>query len=117
MPTQDIFSHPKLCKLLQQAYSAERAASFAYQGHAGAVKNIKEKKAIKQIENDEWQHRAEVLKIMNAHNIPVSKYYEIKYFVVGKIISGSSTALVYSKSLYLSQVFEGFILKIENFDK
>ncbi len=35
----------------------------------------------------------------------------------GKIISGSSTALVYGKSLYLAQVFDGFILKIKNFDK
>ena len=36
-------NHPKLEKLLQQAYSAERAASFAYIGHAAAVKNKEEK--------------------------------------------------------------------------
>lgn len=89
MLTRDISSHPKLCKLLQQAYSAEKAASFAYQGHAAAVKNKEEKLAISQIEQDEWQHRAEVLKIMQAHNITISKFYEAKYYIVGKVISGS----------------------------
>lgn len=82
-------NHPQLVKLLQQAYSAERAASFAYQGHAGSVKNIQEKIAIKQIEIDEWNHRAEVLKIMQQYNIPVSTWYEIKFYIIGKIISFS----------------------------
>ncbi|MCC6515707.1 MAG: hypothetical protein IT275_05075, partial [Chitinophagales bacterium] len=78
-------NHPQLVKILQQAYSAERAASFAYQGHAGSVKNIQEKIAIKQIEIDEWNHRAEVLKIMQQYNIPVSTWYEIKFYIIGKI--------------------------------
>ena len=33
----------------------------------------------------------------------------------GSIISGSSTALVIGNDLYLSQVFEGFVLKISNY--
>ena len=82
-------NHAQLVKLLQQAYSAERAASFAYQGHAGSVKNKQEKIAIKQLEIDEWNHRAEVLKIMQQYNIPVSTWYEIKFYVIGKIISFS----------------------------
>ena len=81
--------HPKLVKLLQLAYSAEKAAAFAYIGHAGSVKNPDEKVAIKQIEMDEWQHRETVLAIMKQHAIPPSRYYEIKYHVIGKIISCS----------------------------
>lgn len=81
--------HPQLIDLLQMAYSAERAAAFAYQGHAGSVKNTDEKSAIKQIEIDEWNHRREVLLIMQAYNIPVSKYYEVKFYIIGKIISFS----------------------------
>lgn len=84
-----VLNHRKLVNLLQMAYSAERAAAFAYQGHAGSVKNEDEKLAIKQIEIDEWNHRSEVLCIMQIYNIPISKYYEIKYFVIGKIISFS----------------------------
>jgi hypothetical protein len=81
--------HPELTDLLKKAYSAEKAAAFAYQGHAGAVKNPEEKKAIRQIEDDEWVHRKEVLEIMNQYNIPVSKFYEFRFHVIGKIISGS----------------------------
>ncbi len=81
--------HPRLVKLLQKAYSAEKAAAFAYIGHAGSVKSEEEKVAIKQIEDDEWEHRKEVLKIMHHYQIPISKYYEIKFYLIGKIISAS----------------------------
>jgi len=81
--------HPQLIDLLQRAYSAEKAAAFAYQGHAGSVKNIEEKKSIKQIETDEWNHRGEVLEMMRQYDIPVSKYYEMRFHIIGKIISAS----------------------------
>ena len=81
--------HPKLVKLLQLAYSAEKAAAFAYIGHAGSVRNPDEKVAIKQIEMDEWQHRETVLSIMGQYHIPTSRYYEIKYHIIGRIISCS----------------------------
>ncbi|HZX59091.1 MAG TPA: hypothetical protein VFE54_10205 [Mucilaginibacter sp.] len=84
-----LLNDPVLINLLKQAYSAEKAASFAYQGHAGSVKDIEEKKAIRQIEIDEWNHRAEVLKIMNQYQVPVSKWYEFKYHLIGKTISAS----------------------------
>ncbi len=82
-------SHPELVDLLQRAYSAEKAAAFAYQGHAGSVKGEEEKKAIRQIETDEWNHRREVLAIMNLYGIPIRKYYEFRFHVIGTIISGS----------------------------
>lgn len=81
--------HKELVTLLQQAYSAEKAAAFAYQGHAGSVKDPEAKKLIHQIEIDEWNHRREVLSIMNQYDIPVSKYYEFRFHIIGKIISGS----------------------------
>ncbi len=84
-----ILNHKALIDLLKKAYSAEKAAAFAYQGHAGSVKNKEEKLAIKQIELDEWNHRKEVLEIMHKYNIPVSKYYELRFYVIGKIISFS----------------------------
>jgi hypothetical protein len=80
-------SHPLLIELLQRAYSAEKAAAFAYQGHAASVKDPEEKKAIRQIETDEWNHREEVLQLMRTYNVPVSKYYELKFHFIGKLIS------------------------------
>jgi rubrerythrin len=84
-----LIKHKKLTDLLQRAYSAEKAAAFAYQGHAGSVKDPAEKAAIRQIEIDEWNHRKEVLHIMQQYNIPVSKYYEFKFHIIGKAISFS----------------------------
>ena len=80
---------PALIRLLQQAYSAEKAAAFAYQGHAASVKSYIEKVAIRQIENDEWNHRREVLKLMKLYDVKVSLYYELRFYVVGKVISNS----------------------------
>lgn len=91
-----------LINLLKQAYSAEKAAAFAYQGHAGSVKNILEKKAIKQIEIDEWNHRAEVLKLMNLYNVGVSKWYELKYYVIGKNISASCYVIGWFMPFYFA---------------
>jgi hypothetical protein len=75
--------------LLQLAYSAEKAAAFAYVGHAGSVKNPADRCAIQQIELDEWNHRTAVLLIMQKYGIPISRYNEIKYHIIGKAISAS----------------------------
>lgn len=81
--------HPALIDLLKKAFSAEKAAAFAYQGHAGSVKDYIEKKSIRQIELDEWEHRKHVRRIMQLYDIPVSTYYEYRFHLIGKIISGS----------------------------
>ncbi len=86
---ESTLNHKALVDLLRKAYSAEKAAAFAYQGHAGSVKDLDEKKAIKQIETDEWNHRKEVLQIMKRYNILPSRWYEFKFHVIGKIISWS----------------------------
>ena len=88
-PIQRTLRHPQLVDLLQKAYSAERAASFAYQGHAASVKNPDEKAAIRQIELDEWNHRREVLSIMRDFGVPVSRWYELRFYITGKVISAS----------------------------
>lgn len=82
-------NHPPLARLLQKAYSAEKAASYAYQGHAASVRAQLEKTAIRQIEEDEWNHRKEVLTIMQHYYIPISRWYEIRFAVIGKVISAS----------------------------
>lgn len=109
--------HKALIKSLQKAYSAEKAAAYAYIGHANSVKNKEEKLAIKQIEIDEWHHRKCVLEIMNEYNIPVSKWYEIKFAIIGRTI-GFSCHLIgwfmpfyFAGSLESGNVCEYFIMK------
>lgn len=79
--------HPALVDLLQMAYSAEKAAAFAYQGHAAAVQAPSDKQAIHQIEIDEWDHRREVLALMSEYGIRPSRYYEVRFYLIGKLIS------------------------------
>ena len=98
--------HPDLVDLLQRAYSAEKAAAFAYIGHAGAVKNIQEKKAIKQIEIDEWNHRREVLGLMRQYDVPVSKRYEFRFHVTGKLISASCYVIGWFMPFYFAGSLE-----------
>lgn len=94
--------HSELVDLLKKAYSAEKAAAFAYQGHAAAVKNPDEKKAIRQIEIDEWNHRTEVLEIMKQYDISISKFYEFKFHVIGKIISFSCHVIGWFMPFYFA---------------
>lgn len=82
-------NHLKLVDSLRKAYSAERAASFAYIGHAGSLKSPVERKRVREIEQDEWDHRDSVLKIMQQYDIPASRYYEWKYYLIGKCIGCS----------------------------
>jgi rubrerythrin len=97
-----MLSDPVLIDLLKKAYSAEKAAAFAYQGHAGAVKKSEEKVAIKQIEIDEWNHRAEVLKIMNQYQVPVSKLYEARFHMIGRVISASCYVIGWFMPFYFA---------------
>lgn len=76
----------RLIRSLQLAYSAERAAAFAYIGHAGSLRAMEEKTAVRQIEQDEWDHRRHVLEIMREYEIPISRWFEIKYYLIGRII-------------------------------
>jgi rubrerythrin len=95
-------NHPELVDLLKKAYSAEKAAAFAYQGHAAAVKNPEEKKAIRQIEIDEWNHRKEVLEIMQEYKVPISKWYELRFHVIGKVISFSCHVIGWFMPFYFA---------------
>lgn len=50
----------KLIRILQNAYSGEVAAAFAYRGHWKSLRESPEKQRIKQIEEEEWDHRRRV---------------------------------------------------------
>ena len=110
-------NHPPLEKLLRQAYSAERAASFAYQGHTASLSCAREKTEVFQIEMDEWHHRKVVKEIMDKYGISVSKFYEIRFFVIGKLISyscyiiGRFMPFYFAGRLESGNVCEYFVMK------
>jgi hypothetical protein len=94
--------HKTLARLLQRAYSAEKAAAFAYIGHAKSVKDPGQKKAIRQIEIDEWNHRKEVRRIMDQYGIPVSRYFEIRFHIIGKLIAFSCFVIGWFMPFYFA---------------
>lgn len=49
-----------LIRILQNAYSGEVAAAYAYRGHWNSLKASPEKDRIKKIEAEEWDHRQRV---------------------------------------------------------
>ncbi|MEQ1852010.1 MAG: ferritin-like domain-containing protein [Chthoniobacteraceae bacterium] len=81
--------HPALVTLLQKAYSGEKAAAFAYIGHARSLRDPAAKAAVRQIEQDEWQHRENVLGLMRRYDVPVSRWLEVKLHIIGRVISAS----------------------------
>jgi hypothetical protein len=83
------FSHPPLAKLLQRAYSGEMAAALAYVGHAGSLRRAEAKAAVKQIEEDEWNHRRNLRALMRNYDVPVSRWYEVRSYFIGKLIGFS----------------------------
>jgi len=67
------FDHPALVEFLQRAYSAEKAAAFAYIGHANSLKKPEDKAAVKQIEDDEWDIVKTFWSFYQKYGIPISK--------------------------------------------
>jgi hypothetical protein len=99
--------HPALVTLLQKAYSGEMAAAVAYVGHAGSLKCQAAKVAIKQIEDDEWGHRENIRRLMLKYEIPVSRYYEIYFYAIGKIISLSCHIIGWFMPYFFAGKLEG----------
>lgn len=91
-----------LTSLLKLAYSAERAAAFAYQGHAGSVQSTTQKVEIKKIEDEEWLHRDNLMRMMNTLELQPSKWLEFKYYSIGKLISGSCYVIGYFMPMYFA---------------
>jgi rubrerythrin len=93
---------PTLRHRLQLAHSAERAAAFAYQGHAGSVRDAEVIDALRQIEADEWHHRDCARRLMRTHSVSPNRYFEAKYWLIGKFISASCYLIGWFLPMYFA---------------
>jgi len=75
-----------LIGLLQLAYSAERAAAYAYRGHWHSVVNADERSRIKQIEEEEWHHRKLVGGMLEDLGAHPSGLREFRAIVIGRLL-------------------------------
>ena len=85
MATKDN-SRQKLIAILQLAYSGELAAAFAYRGHWHSVSASDERKAIRQIEEDEWRHRRQVGEMLSQLGEGPNQRREIRATIIGRAL-------------------------------
>jgi rubrerythrin len=76
----------KLIALLQLAYSAERAAAYAYRGHWHSVVDTDERRRIKQIEDEEWHHRELVGAMLEKLGSQPSGQREFRSLIIGRAL-------------------------------
>jgi rubrerythrin len=79
-------SRQKLIALLQLAYSGELAAAHAYRGHWKSVRNVDQKTAIQDIENDEWRHRELVGKMLAGLDSAPNPRRETRASMIGRTL-------------------------------
>jgi rubrerythrin len=75
-----------LIALLQLAYSAERAAAYAYRGHWHSVTDAQERARIKQIEDEEWHHRHLVGQMLESLDAQPNGQREVRSLIIGRVL-------------------------------
>lgn len=76
----------KLIELLQKAYSGERAAALAYNGHWKSLKDATEIRIVQKIENDEWVHRNRIGEMLFDLNAEPLFLREKVFWLIGRSI-------------------------------
>jgi rubrerythrin len=80
-------SRKNLIALLQIAYSAERAAAYAYRGHWHSVVDVDERARIKQIEEEEWHHRELVGEMLEKLGAQPNQQREFRALLIGRALA------------------------------
>ncbi|MBS1911377.1 MAG: ferritin-like domain-containing protein [Bacteroidetes bacterium] len=79
-------SRRDLVGILKLAYSGERAAAYAYRGHARAVTDPEERDRIRAIEEEEWHHRNLVGEMLGVLGERPSAVREARAAIVGRTL-------------------------------
>lgn len=74
----------KLIRILQNAHAGELAAAYAYRGHWKSLKESPEKDRIKQIEAEEWAHRANVFRWLETLGAKPNFLREKIFWTIGR---------------------------------
>jgi demethoxyubiquinone hydroxylase (CLK1/Coq7/Cat5 family) len=78
-----------LIHILQGAYSGEVAAAYAYRGHWKSLKESPEKRRIRQIEEEEWDHRRRVGEWLEKLGSGPSPLREKIFWTIGRTLGVS----------------------------
>jgi len=75
-----------LISILQNAHAGELAAAYAYRGHWKSLREGAEKERIKQIETEEWTHRANVRQWLAELSAEPRKAREAFFWAIGRVL-------------------------------
>jgi rubrerythrin len=76
----------RLIRILQHAYSGERAAAYAYRGHWRAMSDPGERERIARIEAEEWHHREQVGGLLRELGAGPLRARELRALVIGRTL-------------------------------
>lgn len=95
----------KLVRILRAAYSGEMAAALAYRGHWKSLSNFSEKEMVYRIEDEEWAHRREIRRMLEALGSRPQKIREIGMWLMGRTIG----LVCYVTGRFLPMYFAGLL--------
>lgn len=95
-----------LIQILQMAYSGERAAAFAYQGHWRSVQSAAQKTAIQKIEADEWEHRRDLGVMLAELGAKPVWWREIQMAFIGRTVAIGCFLIGWFFPMYLAGQLE-----------
>ncbi len=75
-----------LIRILQNAYSGEVAAAYAYRGHWKSLRDSPERERIKEIEAEEWDHRRRVGKWLEKLGAKPRNVREKIFWMIGRTL-------------------------------
>ncbi|MGH8726151.1 MAG: ferritin-like domain-containing protein [Candidatus Acidiferrales bacterium] len=76
----------RLIEILQQAYSGERAAAYAYRGHWRSLRDADDRSRIRTIEGEELHHRHLVGEMLRELGARPSALREVRASLVGRTL-------------------------------
>ncbi|HTH51258.1 MAG TPA: hypothetical protein VL501_04965 [Pyrinomonadaceae bacterium] len=79
-------SRENLIRILQNAYSGEIAAAFAYRGHWRSLRPSAEQIRVKEIEAEEWDHRRRVGEWLAKLDAGPRPLREKVFWTIGKVL-------------------------------
>lgn len=79
-------SQAALVALLQEAYSGEMAAAYAYRGHWKSLPDPGEREAVAKVEREEWEHRRIVGGMLASLGAAPVGWKEAKAWLVGRAL-------------------------------
>jgi demethoxyubiquinone hydroxylase (CLK1/Coq7/Cat5 family) len=96
------FHREQLIDILRRAYSGECAAAHAYRGHWRSVKNPAQRRRIRQIEHEEWVHRAGVGRMLEELSARPSTPLEVRLWLTGHVIGAACHLIGWFLPMYFA---------------